>query len=248
MRNISGETIIITGASSGFGAETARMLVKDKGANVVLGARRAEKLQELIKELGADKAIAKPCDVRKCDDLKALAAAGVEKFGTIDGLVNNAGIMPLSMLAAGRTDEWDDMIDTNIKGVLYAINAVLPIMIKNEKGSIVNISSVAGRRVSPAAAVYSGTKFAVHAISEGLRQEVAPHKIQVCCVYPGAFQTELAGSIKDDKVLEMVRKRFSGAGAIGDAKHIANAIVFALSQDPSVAVNELMLRPVAQDM
>ena len=244
MRDIKGETILITGASSGFGAEVARILVKEKSANVVLGARRADKLDELVKELGSDKALAKSCDVKKPDDLKALVAAGCEKFGTIDGLVNNAGIMPLSPLAAGRIDEWDDMIDTNIKGVLYAIHAVLPIMLKKNKGTIVNVSSVAGLRVAPAVAVYSGTKFAVRAISEGLRQETAG-KIQVTCVYPGAFQTELAGSIKDENTLKAMMERFKPED-IGDAKEIANAIVFALSQDRAVAVNEIVMRPITQ--
>lgn len=242
MKNISNKTILITGASSGFGAETARALVKIENANVVLGARRKENLDRLVEELGEDKAIACQCDVKKVDDLKNLAAAGVKKFGTIYGLVNNAGIMPLSFLASGRVDEWDDMIDTNIKGVLYAIHAVLPIMLKQGYGNIVNISSVAGKVVNPPATVYSGTKFAVHAISEGLRQEVAG-KIQVCCVYPGAFQTELATSIKDDSVLEMMQKRFGAAGAIGDAKNIVNAIIFALRQDDNVAVNEIVVRP-----
>lgn len=245
MRNIENETFMITGASSGFGEVVARKLVKEKGANVVLGARRADKLAALVKELGEDKALAQSCDVKKVDDLKALAAAGVKKFGTIDGLVNNAGIMPLSMLSAGRVDEWDEMIDTNIKGVLYAIHSVLPIMLEKGKGCVVNISSVAGLVVNPAVAVYSGTKFAVRAISEGLRVETAG-KIQVTCVYPGAFQTELGGSIKDASVLEMMQKRFSGKGVIADPTHLADAIIYALCQDPSVAVNEIVVRPLAQ--
>jgi NADP-dependent 3-hydroxy acid dehydrogenase YdfG len=243
MRNIENETILITGASSGFGAEVARILVKEKKANVVLAARRSDKLDAIVKELGADRALALSCDVTKVADLKAAAAAGVEKFGTIDGLVNNAGIMPLSPLASGRVDEWDDMIDTNIKGVLYAIHAVLPIMLKQGKGSVVNVSSVAGLVVNPAVAVYSGTKFAVRAISEGLRVETAG-KIQVTCIYPGAFSTELGNSIKDEKTLEAMRKRFSGANTPADPTHLANAIVFALSQDPSVAINEIVMRPL----
>ena len=246
MRDISDEIVMITGASSGFGMETARLLVKDKGARVVLGARREDRLAQLVDELGADKACARKCDVTKVDDLKALAQAGIEKFGQIDALVNNAGIMPLSPLIAGRIEEWDQMIDTNIKGVLYGIHAVLSHMLARGTGSIVNVSSVAGLRANPAVAVYSGTKFAVRAISDALRQEVAG-KLQVTCVYPGAFQTELALSIKDEGTLEAMRKRFT-PDMVQPPQHIAEVIVFALCQERNVAVNDIVMRPVAQAM
>jgi len=246
MRDIKDEIVMITGASSGFGMETAKLLVKEHGAKVVLGARRADRLNDLVKELGEDRAFAQACDVTKRSDLEALAQAGIAQFGRIDALVNNAGIMPLSPLAAGRVDEWDNMIDTNIKGVLYAIHAVLGHMLERGSGNIVNVSSVAGLLVSPAVAVYSATKFAVRAISEGLRAETAG-KLQICCVYPGAFQTELAGSVKDEATLAVMRKRFT-PDLVQPAKHIAETIIFALCQERNVAVNEIVMRPVAQPM
>ena len=177
MNDLKDRIIMITGASSGFGKETAKMCVA-LGAKVVLGARREDKLKELCDELGSDSSIYKVTYVTSKDQMKALADYGIKNFGRIDSLVNNAGIMPLSLLKKGRTDEWDQMIDVNIKGVLYGIDSVYSHMLERESGQIINVSSVAGKRVMPGSAVYSGTKYAVRAISEGLRIE-SSGKIQV---------------------------------------------------------------------
>ena len=244
MNDLKDRVIMITGASSGFGREAAKMCV-DLGAKVVLGARREEKLKELCYELGADSASYKVTDVTSKEQMHGLANHGIEKFGKIDSLVNNAGIMPLSLLAKGRTEEWDHMIDVNIKGVLYGIDSVYSHMIERESGQIINISSVAGKRVMPGGAVYSGTKYAVRAISEGLRLE-SSGKIQVTCIYPGAFKTELAFSIKDESMLEALMSR--GIGSIAQpAERVAESIIYALQQDPGVSVNEIVIRPTAQD-
>ena len=244
MNDLKDRVIMITGASSGFGRETAKLCV-DLGAKVVLGARREEKLKELCDELGTDSASYKVTDVTSKEQMHGLANHGIEKFGKIDSLVNNAGIMPLSLLAKGRTEEWDQMIDVNIKGVLYGIDSVYSHMIERESGQIINISSVAGKRVMPGSAVYSGTKYAVRAISEGLRLE-SSGKIQVTCIYPGAFKTELAFSIKDESMLEALMSR--GIGAVAQpAERVAESIIYALQQDPGVSVNEIVIRPTAQD-
>ena len=244
MNDLKDRVIMITGASSGFGMETAKLCI-DLGAKVVLGARREEKLKELCDELGTDSASYKVTDVTSKEQMHGLANHGIEKFGKIDSLVNNAGIMPLSLLAKGRTEEWDQMIDVNIKGVLYGIDSVYSHMIERESGQIINISSVAGKRVMPGSAVYSGTKYAVRAISEGLRLE-SSGKIQVTCIYPGAFKTELAFSIKDESMLEALMSR--GIGAVAQpAERVAESIIYALQQDPGVSVNEIVIRPTAQD-
>ena len=240
MRDIKGDVIMITGASSGFGELCARQLA-DKGAKLVLGARRLDRLEALQKDLGADVAVA-AADVTKPKDLQALAAAGIEKFGQIDALVNNAGVMPMSPLAVGRLEDWDAMIDTNIKGVLYGIHAVLNHMMERGTGRIVNVSSVAGLRTAPATTVYSATKFAVRAISDGLRQETNG-KLQITCIYPGAFMTELGNTVTHQATRDALMKRFKPE-QIGEARHIADAIVYALSQEPEVAVNELVMRPI----
>ena len=244
MNNLNNRVVMITGASSGFGKEIAKMCVA-KGAKVVLGARRETNLEELCKELGNDHATYRVTDVTSKDDLHSLAQHGIDTFGQIDSLINNAGVMPLSLLEKGRTDEWDQMIDVNIKGVLYGIDSVYAHMLERESGQIINISSVAGKRVMPGSAVYSGTKYAVRAISEGLRVESAG-KIQVTCIYPGAFTTELAFTIKDESMMEALMSR--GLGDIAQpAERVAESIVYALQQDPGVSVNEIVIRPTAQD-
>jgi len=244
MNDLKDRVIIITGASSGFGREAAKMCV-NLGAKVVLGARREENLKELCSDLGSESSTYKVTDVSSKEQMHALAQHGIETFGHIDSLVNNAGIMPLSLLEKGRTEEWDQMIDVNIKGVLYGIDSVYSHMLARESGQIINISSVAGKRVMQGSAVYSGTKFAVRAISEGLRLESAG-KIQVTCIYPGAFTTELAFTIKDESMMEALMSR--GIGAIAQpAERVAEAIVYALQQDPGVSVNEIVIRPTAQE-
>lgn len=243
MQSVKDQVVIITGASSGFGEVTARMLVAE-GAKVVLGARREDRLKALCEELGADNAAYAVCDVTKHQDLHTLANKALDTFGRIDALVNNAGVMLLSLLSANRIEEWDQMIDVNIKGVLYGIHAVQDHMMERGSGRIINISSVAGLNTNPAVAVYSGTKFAVKAISEGLRQETAG-KIGVTCIYPGAFATELTDHITDPMVRKVMEER--GLKKLAQpAERVAEAIVYALSQDPGVAVNEITIRPIAQ--
>lgn len=172
MNHIENKVIMITGASSGFGKITAEKCVS-LGAKVVLGARREDRLKDLCNQLGSENAVYEVTDVSKKETVNSLASKGIETFGKIDALINNAGIMPLSLLAKGRTDEWDEMIDINIKGVLYGINSVYTHMLERGEGQIINIASTAGKRLMPGSAVYSATKFAVGAISEGLRMESA---------------------------------------------------------------------------
>jgi NADP-dependent 3-hydroxy acid dehydrogenase YdfG len=237
----TGKIAIVTGASSGFGAVTARKLVA-AGHSVMLAARREERLKALADDLGG-KAAYQVTDVTEAGQLQALADATVERFGRIDVLINNAGIMPLSLFDKGKIDEWDRMIDVNIKGVLYGIAACLPVFRKQKSGHVVNISSVAGHRVMPGSGVYSGTKFAVRAISEGLRQEAGPD-LRVTNISPGAFSTELAETITDEDIRVNMGSRFMDI--VQDPVHIANAILYAIEQPPEIDVNELIVRPTAQ--
>lgn len=245
MQNIKDKVVIITGASSGIGAVTALELAKN-GAKLVLGARRVEKLKKVESEILALKAevISVATDVSKSEDVKNLAKAALEKFGRIDVLINNAGVMHLSMFEALRVDEWDDMIDINIKGVLYGIAAVLPTMQKQKSGHIINISSVAGIKTAPTCGVYSATKFAVRTISEALRQEVGGD-IRSTVIMPGYVQSELKDSVKDPNVKDYV----AGAYAQNEipASSIANAIIYAISQPNDVDVNEITIRPTRQE-
>lgn len=245
MNSINDKIIMITGASSGFGKITAEKCVS-LGAKVVLGARREEKLKELCNQLGTENSVYAVTDVSKKETVNNLAKIGIDTFGKIDALINNAGIMPLPLLEKGRTDEWDEMIDINIKGVLYGINSVYTHMLERGEGQIINVSSTAGKRLMPGSAVYSATKFAVGAISEGLRIE-SSGKLQVTCIYPGAFQTELGSTIKDESMLEMLMKG-NLANIAEPAERIADAIIFALQQDHGVSANEIVIRPIAQEM
>ena len=245
MSCIKGKVILITGASSGFGMVTAKKCV-EHGAKVVLAERREDRLKDLCESLGSDNAIFMATDVTRKEDLNNIVKYGIDTFNQIDSLVNNAGIMPLSFIEQGRTDEWDQMIDVNIKGVLYAIDAVYSHMMERGSGQIINISSVAGKRLIPGSAVYSGTKFAVAAISEGLRIE-SEGKLQVTCIFPGAFETELGASIKDEKMLEYLTSEAKYANLAQPAEIVADAIIYSLEQKPGVAANEIVLRPTAQD-
>ena len=195
---ISQKVIIITGASSGIGETTARILAQ-KGAKVVLGARRTERLETLAADIRAQGGVAeyRAVDVRQQDQVQALVEFAREKFGRVDVIVNNAGVMPLSPLAELKVDEWERMIDVNIKGVLFGIAAGLPVMKHQGFGHFVNISSIGGHAVYPTAAVYCATKYAVRAISEGLRQEQLDGDIRVTIISPGVVESELADSISD---------------------------------------------------
>ena len=245
MNTIENKVIMITGASSGFGKITAEKCVS-LGAKVILGARREDRLIDLCNQLGLENAVYEVTDVSKKETVNKLASKGIETFGKIDALINNAGIMPLSLLEKGRTDEWDEMIDINIKGVLYGINSVYSHMLERGEGQIINIASTAGKRLMHGSAVYSATKFAVGAISEGLRMESAG-KLQVTCIYPGAFQTELGSTIKDENMLEMLME--SNLASLAEpAERIADVIIYALQQDKGVSANEIVIRPIAQEM
>ena len=238
------KVVVITGASSGIGEATA-LLLAERGAKVVLGARRPDRLQALADRIAhADGEVAcAPTDVKRRADLSALVQLACDRYGKLDVLVNNAGAMPVSRLDDLRVDDWDDMIDTNIKGVLYGIAAALPVFRQQGFGHFVNIASTAGHLVRPSMAVYAGTKFAVRAISEGLRQE-AGDKLRVTIISPGFTRTNFADSVTNPEVkaqLEQSRDKFAMPP---DA--VARAIAFAIDQPPDIDVNEIIIRPTAQ--
>lgn len=241
--NIQGKVVIITGASSGIGEATAKHLAS-LGALVSLGARRKGKLDILVKEIenSGGKAVAFTTDVTKRLDMEALVKDTLEAYGKVDVLFNNAGLMPLSMMEQLHYEEWDKMVDTNIKGVLYGIGAVLPHMTKQKSGHIINISSVAGHRVKPGSAVYSATKFAVRAISEGLRQELTTYNIRSTIISPGAINTELPNTITDEYMKRSLKDLLDIAIS---ADAIARAVAYAIDQPEDCDVNEILLRPTA---
>ena len=245
MSQISGKSIIITGASSGIGEATAKMLA-ERGAKLMLAARRADKLNKLVAEIEAAGGTAayQVVDVTKQSQVQALADETLKQYGKIDVMVNNAGIMPLSRLDQLLVEEWDRTIDINIKGVLYGIAAVLPAMQKAQSGHIINISSVAGHLVFPNAAVYCGTKYAVRAITEGLRQEIGKD-IRCTIISPGAVATELTNHITDETAAKGANQLYEIA--IG-AEAVASAIAYAIEQPKEVDINEILLRPTAQQL
>lgn len=247
MSNIQDKVIVITGASSGLGEAAARHLAAS-GAKLVLAARRADRLETLVAEIEAKggQAWAVTTDVAKRDDVENLIRQAVEKFDHVDVLINNAGVMPLAPMALRKVDEWDQMIDVNIKGTLYGIAAVLPGMQARKSGHIINLSSVAGLKVSGGlGTVYSATKFAVKAISEGLRTEVAGDNIRVTTLYPGAIDSELKHG-SSDAASGSAMQAFYAANEIG-ADSIARAIAYAIEQPADVAINEITIRPTRQD-
>lgn len=239
MANIQGKVVLITGASSGIGEAAAR-LIAAKGAHVVLGARRIERLQTLAADIEAQGGSARfrALDVTDALDMQAFADFAKHAFGKIDVIINNAGVMPLSPLAALNIAEWNQMLDVNVRGVLHGIAAVLPSMQAQGHGQIINISSIGGLAVSPTAAVYCATKFAVRAISDGLRQET--DKIRVTVVSPGVVESELADSISDETAREAM-KAFRKVALEPDA--IARALVYAIEQPDGVDVSEIVVRP-----
>lgn len=243
--HIAGKVVVITGASSGLGEITAKMLA-EQGAPVVLGARRTDRIQALADEINGKggQALAQETDVTNRDQVKALVDAAVTKFGRVDVLINNAGIMPQSLLEQLRLDDWDQMIDVNLKGVLYGIAAVLPHMKEQKSGHIINVSSVAGHRVGPGGAVYSATKTAVRVLSEGLRQEVKPYNIRTTIISPGAVATELPQSVTEPAFAAGVGK-FYAENAI-PADSFARTVLFAMSQPAEVDINEILFRPTRQ--
>jgi NADP-dependent 3-hydroxy acid dehydrogenase YdfG len=242
---IKNKVVVITGASSGLGAATGRHLA-ERGAIVVLAARRSDRIEELAKELTEQghKALAIVTDVTNRQQVADLIDQTVQKFGRIDVLLNNAGVMPLAPMERLKVDEWDHMIDVNIKGVLYGIAAALPHMQSQKSGHIINVSSVYGHVVDPNAAVYCATKFAVRALSEGLRKEVKPYNIRTTIISPGAVRTELVNHITDADVLKATQD-FVGQIAIGP-ETFARAVAFAINEPEDVDINEILFRPTAQ--
>jgi NADP-dependent 3-hydroxy acid dehydrogenase YdfG len=240
---IKNKVVVITGASSGLGEAAARHLVSH-GAKLVLGARRLERLQALAKELSLGNDAAVQTDVTQYAQVKNLVDRAAQSHGRIDVIINNAGLMPQSLLERVKVEEWDRMIDVNIKGVLYGIAAVLPYMKAQKGGHIINVSSVAGHKVAPGGTVYSATKHAVRVISEGLRQEVKPYNIRTTVISPGAVATELPNSITDPDIAERIRKVYEIAIP---ADSFANMVVFAMSQPEDVDVNEILFRPTRQE-
>ncbi|GGQ01339.1 MULTISPECIES: SDR family oxidoreductase [Streptomyces] len=236
------KVVAITGASSGIGEATARRLAAD-GHRVLLGARRTERLEALSREINAAGGAAayRRLDVTDAADVRAFVAAAGERYGRLDVMVNNAGVMPLSPLDALAVDEWDLMIDVNVRGVLHGIAAALPVMRARGGGHIVNIASVGAYEVSPTAAVYCATKFAVRAISEGLRQE-SGGDVRVTLVSPGVTESELADHISDPAAREAMQAYRAVALR---ASAVADAIAYAVSQPPEVDVNEIVVRPAA---
>lgn len=245
MSEIKDKVVIITGASSGLGEATARRLAKN-GAKLMLAARREERLKELVTDIQKDGGSAKyeVTDVTNKSQVEALVKAAHQAYERIDVLVNNAGLMPLSPLDETKVDEWDKMVDVNIKGVLYAIAAVLPIMRQQKSGHIINISSVSGHKVFPGGTVYCATKFAVKAISEGIRLE-SNGEIRATNISPGAVDTELTNTISHDETAKNVEKMYSIAI---DPDAIARAIAYVIEQPGDVDVNEMIIRPTKQEL
>jgi len=244
---IKDKVVIITGASSGIGYATALSLAKE-GAKLVVGARRTDRLESLVKAIEENNGeiLAQKLDVTKKSDCDDLVNTAIKKWGKVDVLVNNAGLMPLSFVKNLKVDEWDQMIDVNIKGVLYCTAAVLPHMRETKSGHIINISSVAGRIVFPAGSVYCATKHAVTAFSEGLRQELSPrNNIRVTTIEPGVVATELTNTITDESLEKFVES--SKKMEALKAEDIASAIIFAINAPNHVSVNEILVRPTTQD-
>lgn len=249
---IQNKVIVIVGASSGIGEATAKLL-GSKGANLILGARREERLQKLVEEIG-ENATYRVTDVAKKEDVQSLIDFAMEKYGHIDVLYNNAGIMPREFLSDAKYDNWEKEIQINIMGVLHGIGAVLPIMQKQNDGLIITTDSVAGHVVYPESAVYNGTKFAVRAIMEGLRQEERLHGIRSSIVSPGAVGTELTSTVDNPELEQEMAKMFAGSGPedyrmnVLDAEDIANAVAYIVEQPKHVTISDIIVRPTAQEV
>jgi NADP-dependent 3-hydroxy acid dehydrogenase YdfG len=246
-KNIDGKVVVITGASSGLGEATARHLAS-QGASVVLGARREDRIRSLAGELTSKggKALAIATDVTDREQVKRLVDTAVKTYGRVDVMINNAGLMPQSPLERLKIDDWDRMIDVNIKGVLYGIAAALPAMKQQKSGHIINVSSVAGHKVRAGGAVYSATKHAVLALSEGLRQEVKPYNIRTTVISPGAVATELPDSVTEPDLSESFHKFYEEFAIPADS--FARAVAFAISQPDEVDINEILFRPTKQEV
>ena len=246
--NITDKVVVITGASSGIGESTAKFLARH-GARVVLGARRKDRIDTLVKEISAagSKAIGFAVDVTKRDEVEALIKGAVESFGAVDVMVNDAGVMPIAPIAALKVDEWDRMIDVNIKGLLYGVAAVLPIMQKQKHGHIINMASVFGIKVfAPGGTVYCATKAAVRTLTEGLRMELHAENIRCTMISPGAVATELPESSSEEATRKNLQEFYKKVIAI-PPDSIARVIAYAIEQPPDVEIDEIVIRPTAQD-
>jgi NADP-dependent 3-hydroxy acid dehydrogenase YdfG len=244
--NILDKVVVITGASSGIGESTARLLAGN-GAKVVLGARRKDRIDALVKDINAEggSAVGFETDVTKRDDVEALVKGASDKHGRIDVIVNNSGIMLIAPMAMLKVEEWDRMIDVNIKGLLYGVAAVLPVMQKQKRGHIINIASVGGFKVfAPGGTVYSATKFAVRALTEGLRMEHKADNIRCTMISPGAVATELPEGSSEEGTRKNLREFYKMAIP---ADSVARAIAYAIGEPADVEIDELVIRPTAQD-
>ncbi len=243
--NITGKVVVITGASRGIGRATAKPLA-ERGAVVVLGARCEEELAVVVEEItaGGGKAVHKTTDVRHRRDLEALVGLAIEHGGRLDVLVNNAGIGPISRFDDLRVDDWDAMIDVNLRGTLYGIASVLPVFQRQKSGHIINIVSTAGIKILPTMGVYAATKNAVRTITEALRQEAGPH-LRITEISPGMISTNFADSMTDPAVKEAMSKRIGEVAISPDA--IAHGVAYAIEQPADVDVGSIVIRPTAQD-
>ncbi len=244
--NIADKIVVITGASSGVGESTARLLAGN-GAKVVLGARRKDRIDAVVKDITAKggSALGFKTDVTKRGDVEALVKGAIDKHGRIDAIVNNSGIMPIAPMTALKVEEWDRMIDVNIKGLLYGVAAVLPQMQKQKSGHIINIASVIGIKVfAPGGVVYGATKSAVRVLTEGLRMELHSQNIRCTIISPGAVATELPESSSEEETRKNLREFYKMAIP---ADSIARLIAYAIEQPAEVEIDEVVIRPTAQD-
>lgn len=241
---IEGKVVAITGASSGIGRATARLLA-ERGASVVLGARRQEELATVVDEITAasGRAAYRETDVMRRADLDVLVALAVERYGRLDVMVNNAGIGPISRFDALRVEDWDAMIDVNLRGTLYGIGAALPVFGRQQSGHVVNIVSTAGLKILPTMGVYAATKNAVRTATEALRQE--SKQIRVTEVSPGYVATDFASSITDPEVLAHAEQRKAAFAIPPEA--VAGAVAYAIEQPENVEIGSIVIRPTAQD-
>lgn len=247
MTNIAGKVVVIMGASSGIGEATAKKLAQE-GAKLVIAARREDRLKTLAESLPEAEISYAVADVSNKEEVQAVIDLAIEKYGRIDVLYNNAGVMPTASLSEARFDDWRRMLDINIMGVLNGIAAVLPIMKKQQSGQIIATDSVAGHVVYPGSAVYCGTKFAVRAIMEGLRQEERESNIRSTIISPGGVMTELYKTTNDPEFIEMIESNPTDPNYALSPSDIANAVAYAISTPETVSVSEILIRPTKQSI
>jgi NADP-dependent 3-hydroxy acid dehydrogenase YdfG len=246
MAKLDGKVAVITGASSGIGEAAAEALAAE-GASVAVAARRTDRLDDLAQRIKGNggKVITVECDVTDEGQAHGLIQKTEAEFGRVDVLVNNAGVMLLSRLDKGLSDEWRQMFDVNVLGLMYVTNAALEVMKRQQSGHVVNISSVAGRVTNPNGGVYSGTKFAVNAISDGLRKENVDDNLRVTVIEPGAVATELTEHISDEDALDAIQSRIGKLEPL-QSEDIANAVAYAVTQPDRVNVDEILIKPAQQ--